>query len=98
MPGASFMLRSLSVRVLIALVAGLALGALAAAYGGEAVRRVIEALESVGELWRNGLKMTVVPLLFSVLVVGIAGVADAAATGKLAFKALAWFLGFLLVG
>jgi Na+/H+-dicarboxylate symporter len=42
--------------------------------------------------------MTVVPLLFSVLVVGIAGVADAAATGRLAFRALAWFFGFLLVG
>jgi Na+/H+-dicarboxylate symporter len=92
------MLRSLSVRVLIALVAGLALGAAAAAWGGDGVRGVIAGFESVGELWLNGLRMTVVPLLFSVLVVGIAGVADAAATGRLAIKALAWFLGFLLIG
>ncbi|MET0272094.1 MAG: cation:dicarboxylase symporter family transporter [Phenylobacterium sp.] len=92
------MMRSLSVRVLIALVAGLALGAAAAAYAGDGLKGVIEGFESVGTLWLNGLRMTVVPLLFSVLVVGIAGVADAAATGKLAFKALAWFLGFLLVG
>jgi Na+/H+-dicarboxylate symporter len=92
------MLKSLSVRVLIALVAGLGLGAAAAAYGAEGLRGVIEGVESIGTLWLNGLRMTVVPLLFSVLVVGIASVADAAATGKLALKALAWFLGFLLVG
>ncbi|MEO8113907.1 MAG: dicarboxylate/amino acid:cation symporter [Phenylobacterium sp.] len=92
------MLRSLSVRVLIALLAGLALGAAAASYGGPQLKQVIEAFESVGTLWLNALRMTVVPLLFSVLVVGIAGVADAAATGKLALKAMAWFLGFLLVG
>jgi proton glutamate symport protein len=92
------MLRSLSVRVLIALVAGLGLGAAAAAYGGAGVRSVIEGAESVGTLWLNALRMTVVPLLFSVLVVGVAGVADAAATGRLALKAMAWFLGFLLIG
>jgi proton glutamate symport protein len=92
------MLRSLSVRVLMALVLGLALGSAAAAYGGPATKGVIGAAESVGTLWLNGLRMTVVPLLFSVLVVGVAGVADAAATGRLALKALAWFLGFLLIG
>jgi Na+/H+-dicarboxylate symporter len=92
------MLRSLSVRVLLALVAGLALGAAAAAWGGEGVKRAIEGIESIGTLWLNALRMTVVPLLFSVLVVGIAGVADAAATGRLALRALVWFLGALLVG
>ena len=60
--------------MLLALVAGLGLGVAAAAYGGEGVKRAIEIVESVGELWLNGLRMTVVPLLFSVLVVGIAGV------------------------
>lgn len=92
------MMRSLSVRVLIALVAGLALGAAAAAYGGPGFKTVIEGVESIGTLWLNLLRMTVVPLLFAVLVVGIAGVADAAATGRLALKAMAWFLGLLLVG
>jgi Na+/H+-dicarboxylate symporter len=58
----------------------------------------VTIVESVGELWLNGLKMTVIPLLFSVLVVGIAGVADAAATGRLAGKALVWFTVLLLIG
>ncbi|MGH6966202.1 MAG: dicarboxylate/amino acid:cation symporter [Phenylobacterium sp.] len=92
------MLRSLSVRVLLSLVAGLILGIAAASYGGPGVKSVVEGVESIGGLWLNGLKMTVVPLLFSVLVVGIAGVADAAATGRLAVRALIWFLGLLLLG
>jgi Na+/H+-dicarboxylate symporter len=90
--------KSLSVRVLLALIAGLAIGALAAAYAAPVVRQGLELFISVGELWLNGLRMTVVPLLFSVLVVGIAGVADAAATGRLAVRALIWFLGLLLLG
>src|SRR5471032_736948 len=89
------MLRSLSVRVLIALIAGLALGAAAAAYGGAGVKRGIELFESVGGLWLNSLRMTVVPLIFAVLVTGIAGVADAAATGRLAVKTLAMIVGAL---
>jgi Na+/H+-dicarboxylate symporter len=82
------MLRSLSVRVLIALVLGLGLGAVAAAYAGPGVRQAIEIVESVGGLWLNALRMTVVPLVFAVLVTGVAGVADAAATGRLALKTL----------
>ena len=92
------MLRSLSVRVLVALLAGLALGAAAAAFGGEGVRQAITVVESVGGLWLNALRMTVVPLIFAVLVTGIAGVADAAATGRLAGKALAWFAGLMTLG
>jgi Na+/H+-dicarboxylate symporter len=82
------MLRSLSVWVLAALLAGLALGAVAAAYGGPDVRRIIEVVESVGGLWLNSLRMTVVPLVFAVLVTGVAGVADATATGRLAMKTI----------
>lgn len=89
------MLRSLSVRVLIALVVGLALGAAAAAWGGPAVKRAIELFESIGGLWLNSLRMTVVPLIFAVLVTGIAGVADAAATGRLAVRTLILIVGVL---
>ena len=83
------MLRSLSVRVRIALAAGLARGAAAAAFAGPEVKRGIELFESIGGLWLNSLRMTVVPLIFAVLVTGIAGVADAAATGRLAVRPLA---------
>ena len=89
--------RSLSVLVLIALAAGLAVGAAAAAYGGEAAVPVIEGFEALGGLWLNALRMTVVPLIFAVLVTGIAQVSDAAATGRLAMRAVIWFLVLLLV-
>jgi Na+/H+-dicarboxylate symporter len=82
-------------RVLIALVLGLGLGAAAAAYAGPEVKRAIEIFESVGGLWLNSLRMTVVPLIFAVLVTGIAGVADAAATGRLAVKTLVLIVGVL---
>ena len=82
------MLRSLSVRVVIALLLGLALGDAAAAFGGDGVKSVIGLIEAFGSLWLNALRMTVVPLIFAVMVTGIAGVADAAATGRLAVRAL----------
>jgi Na+/H+-dicarboxylate symporter len=89
--------QSLSVRVLLALALGLALGAAGAAYGGDAARQVIESVEALGGLWLNALRMTVIPLIFAVLVTGIAKVSDAAATGRLALKALAWFAGLLVL-
>src|SRR6185369_8540022 len=89
------MLRSLSVRVLIALIVGLALGAAAAAYAGPEIKRSIEIFESLGGLWLNSLRMTVVPLIFAILVTGISGVADAAATGRLAVRTLVLILIFM---
>jgi Na+/H+-dicarboxylate symporter len=90
-------LRSLSVQVMIALALGLTAGALAAAYGGPDAPRIIESLEGIGGLWLNALRMTVVPLIFAVLVTGIAQVSDAAATGRLAIRAIVWFAALLTV-
>ena len=81
--------------MLIALALGLAVGAVAAVYGGDQGRRVIEGVEALGGLWLNALRMTVVPLIFAVLVTGIAQVSDAAATGRLAVRAVGWFLALL---
>lgn len=90
-------LKSLSVQVLIALALGVAVGAAAAAYGGGPATRVVEGVEALGGLWLNALRMTVVPLIFAVLVSGIAQVSDAAATGRLAVRAVVWFLALLLL-
>jgi len=90
-------LRSLSVQVMLALAVGLTAGALAAAYGGPDAPRIIESLEGVGGLWLNALRMTVVPLIFAVLVTGIAQVSDAAATGRLAIRAIVWFAVLLTI-
>lgn len=84
-------LKSLSVQVLVALAAGLAAGAVAASYGGEPARAVITQVEGVGGLWLNALRMTVVPLIFAVLVGGIAQVADVGKTGRLTARAVGVF-------
>ena len=89
--------RSLSVQVLVALALSLIVGALAAAYGGAGATPIVEGVEALGGLWLNALRMTVVPLIFAVLVTGIAQVSDAAATGRLALKAVMWFVGLLLI-
>lgn len=90
-------IRSLSVQVMVALALGLVVGAVAAAYGGETAARGIEGVEAIGGLWLNALRMTVIPLIFAVLVTGIAQVSDAAATGRLAMRAVAWFVGLMLL-
>lgn len=90
-------LKSLSVQVLLALAAGLAVGAFAAAYGGAGAPKIVESIEALGGLWLNALRMTVVPLIFAVLVTGIAQVSDAAATGRLAMRAVIWFVLLLLI-
>ncbi|MFZ5669616.1 MAG: dicarboxylate/amino acid:cation symporter [Pseudomonadota bacterium] len=90
------MFRSLAARVLLGLVLGLAAGAGLGALAdpGLTAAGVVEAL---GGLWLNLLRMTIVPLVFALLVVGIASVADAAATGRLALRAVVLFTILLVV-
>lgn len=92
------MFRSLSVRVLLALAIGLAGGAALAAYGGPGLSAWTDPVEALGALWLNALRMTVIPLVFSLLVVGIASVSDAAATGRLAGRAIGLFAILILAG
>lgn len=89
------MFKSLSARVLAALVLGLAAGAAIQSGGGGAWREVTDVVQSVGALWLNALRMTVVPLVFALLVTGIASVADAAATGRLALRAVLLFTALI---
>ncbi len=91
------LLKSPSVRVLLGLALGLVAGAGLAAIAGAEADSLLSAVEALGGLWLNALRMTVVPLIFAVLVSGIAQVADAAATGRLALRAILWFAGLLTV-
>jgi len=88
---------SLSLRVLLALAAGLAAGAAAQTYGIPGGTGTIALVEGLGQLWLNALRMTIIPLVFALLVTGIASIADAAATGRLALRAVVVF-AILLVG
>lgn len=79
---------TLSSRVLIGLGLGLAAGIAIAAAGEPALLGAVEVVRPLGTLWLNGLRMTIVPLVVSLLVTGIASVSAAAATGRVAGRTL----------
>lgn len=78
---------SLSLFVLAGLAAGLVAGAAVGASGSAAWEAAAGWVEAIGALWLNALRMTIIPLVFSLLVTGAASAADAAATGRLATRA-----------
>src|SRR5438552_2883842 len=86
-----------STRVLVALAAALALGALIAASGNATALRVADGVTPVGVLWVNSIRMTVIPLVISLLITGIASAADVRAIGRLGGRTLLVFV-LLLVG
>jgi Na+/H+-dicarboxylate symporter len=90
-------LRSPTVLALAALLAGLLLGAAAAATDSPALRAIVRLVEPLGAIWVSAIRMTLVPLVVSLLVTSVAGVADVRAVGRLGARAVAWFLA-LLVG
>ena len=77
---------------LIALLVGLALGAVVG--GGQAGLRadLLGVASFVGSLWLNALKMTVIPLVVALLVVGIAKGREAASGGIIAGRAVMWIV------
>lgn len=83
---------SLTTRVLLGLIVGLVIGAwLAPAESGVAAT-VVAWAEPIGALWVNAIRMTVIPLLVSLLLTGIlsSGTGTVARVGG---KGVAWFIG-----
>jgi Na+/H+-dicarboxylate symporter len=80
-------------RILAALVVGLLVGIATAPAGW--TERAIAVAEPIGGLWLDALRMTIVPLVVSLLVSGIAASAEAARANKLAGRAVILFLAVL---
>jgi Na+/H+-dicarboxylate symporter len=78
--------------VLLALVLGLAIGAVSAKLGDGIREPLLQASNLVGGLWLNALKMTVIPLVVALLVVGIARGAEAAQAGRIAARSVMWIV------
>lgn len=89
-------LTSVSGRVLLALAAGLGAGALLQGTVFAGTGGLVSIAEAVGGIWLGALQMTVIPLVLSLLVVGVAAVSDAASTGRLTSRAILWFAGLLI--
>ena len=87
---------SLTLRILLALVLGLALGAGLTAFAPQFLDPAIETAKVVGGLWLDALRMTIVPLIFALLVTGIASAAGTASAGGVAARTLGLFAILLL--
>ena len=86
----------LTTRVLLALVAGLVVGSLVAASGRSDLLTAVGWLEPIGTLWVNAIRMTIVPLVVSLLVVGVASGDSLRTVGRLGGSAILLFLGVLI--
>ncbi len=81
-----------SVRVLLALVVAIALGLLIAASNDARFIGLADQLVPIGTLWVNAIRMTVIPLVVSLLVTGVASTTDVAAIGRLGARTVIVFL------
>jgi proton glutamate symport protein len=73
----------LSTQIFLGLLFGIAFGYLFPEYG--------KMLKPLGDVFIRMIKMIVVPLVFSSLVMGIAGTGDFKKLGRLGGKAIVWF-------
>ena len=90
--------RTATLRILAALVLGLAAGVGIAATDSAVLHAAAAALEPVGTLWVNAIRMTVVPLVPSLLIVGVASGGDVHRIGRLGRRAVPLFLVLLVAG
>ena len=81
-------------KALIILVA-LVLGVLIGLFVGTKSETLVEAADVIGNMWLNALRMTVIPLVFTLLVVGIGKAASMARAGSMTAKAI-FFMIFIL--
>jgi proton glutamate symport protein len=82
-------------RILLALIVGLAWGVVVDVAAPGAARTAADIADPLGNLWLNGLRMTIVPLVVALLVTGIAQTAEAARAGVVATRSLFWITGIM---
>ena len=80
--------------ILVALLGGVLAG-LALRISGHT--SVADTLAPVGTLWLNGLRMTLVPLVFCLMTTGVASIADASGGGRIIGTTIGVFLALLIL-
>ena len=86
-----------STRVLIALGAAVAGGFVISSSGSAALLRATEWIAPIGIIWVNAIRMTVIPLVVSLIVTGVASTSNLSSIGRMGSRTLMVF-GGLLVG
>jgi proton glutamate symport protein len=88
---------SLALKVLVALLAGLAIGLAIASSGSPALANFVPVIEPVGTLWVSAIRMTIIPLVVSSLIVGVGGSEDPRSIGRLGARTLMVFVSLVVV-
>jgi Na+/H+-dicarboxylate symporter len=86
-----------STRVVVSLVSAVGVGIAIGAMHSAPLLRAADFLAPLGTLWVNAIRMTVFPLVVSLIITGVASATDVASIGKLGGRTLIVFL-LLLVG
>lgn len=87
----------LTIRILVGLFAGLLGGILLVELSPENIDRFGPPAQVVGGLWINALRMTIVPLVFALLALGVVRAAEQAGQSRLALKTVVLYLSLLFV-
>ena len=87
-----------TVRVLLGLLVGVALGLLLTAIQPGLAGELATVTQPIGALWLNALQMTVVPLVVALVILGVASTRNAAQSGRTARRAIVAFLLLLCAG
>ncbi len=88
---------STTTRILLGLVLGAAIGLGLAVFDPAMAKISADIVQPVGRLWLNALQMTVVPLVFALVVVGVNTASNAAASGRTARIAITVFVVLLVL-
>jgi proton glutamate symport protein len=84
-----------STRVLLALGGAVAIGTAISLSANPTLLNAADFLTPIGSLWVNAIRMTVIPLVVSLLITGMASASDVKSIGRLGGRTLVVFIGLL---
>ena len=85
-----------STRVLVALCLAIAVGAMVGLTHSPLLLRLADLVAPIGTLWVNAIRMTVIPLVVSLLITGVASASDVRAIGRIGGRTLLVFILLLI--
>jgi proton glutamate symport protein len=81
--------------ILLGLVGGLLAGVFIESSGSPLLQRVSDIVEPIGTLWVNAIRMTVIPLLISLVITAVASSVDASNATRLGGRSIALFVAMV---
>jgi proton glutamate symport protein len=83
--------------ILLGLAGGLLAGVLIESSGSPLLQRVSAIVEPIGMLWVNAIRMTVVPLLISLVITAVASGVDASSTTRAGGRSMVLFVAMVVL-